>query len=284
MMHRIIFILFTAISFISKATNTDSIVAKLISLEYNYFLSNDEKVKTSIAFEKLNLKLTDSTFTEELTAEIERIDPEYLSHESKIKFYWNSTIVYYLKKEFFKSVYYIEKYNEIIHNKSINELLLYYLILTKTDVQKSINILNEIKIQANNSKVEKINNDSLLKCLSCMTEINHVKNLNKKIKLISSAIVPGSGLILNGNLLKGLTATSVNGLSAYFIYYLITKENYVNAFGWGFSMWLKFYSGNLKLTEKSIDIKRELLISDKAKTCENQLKLILSHYPINYIL
>jgi len=233
MTHRIIFILFTAISFTSKAKVNDSIVTKLIRLEQNYFLSIDEKEKTAIAFEKLNLKLLDSSFTDELSVEIERIEPEQLSNENKIKFYWNSTIVYYLKKEFFKSIYFIEKYNDMVDNKNINQLLLYYLILTKIDAQKSKNILNELIILTNNSNVENRNNDSLFQCLSCLSEINQVKNLNKKFKLISSAIVPGSGLILNGNLLKGITATSANALSGYFIYYLINKENYINALGWG---------------------------------------------------
>ena len=283
MMHRIIFIFFTAIAFINKANAEDSIVSKLLRLEKSYFSSADEKEKSAIAYEKLKIKLADSRYSDELMNEVERIDPEFLTTESQIIFYWNTSIVYYLKNDFYKSIYYIEKYLESISNKSINALLFYYLLLTKINLEKSKIIHDELieKVATENNLAQQ--NDSIFACLSCLSEINQVSLLNKKGKLISSAFIPGSGLIMNGNVLKGIKTTFINGLSATFIYYLIKKENYINALGWGFSMWLKFYSGNLKLTERSIDEKRNRIISKKAQECEKKLARILSIYPINYI-
>ena len=74
------------------------------------------------------------------------------------------------------------------------------------------------------------------------------KHLNRY--LISSAVLPGSGAALNGYVLKGVLSLGLVSASAYAVAKMVEYGLYLNAVLWGTGVGLKFYVGNINLTEK----------------------------------
>jgi hypothetical protein len=270
-MHRIIFTLISVILFILNLRGEDTIVAKLLSLEKIYYSTNNDSIKTTIALQKFNYLISYGLSNNQKKIELNRVEPTYLNTTRQRDFFWNASLVFLTAEEFSKSIYYYERYNEISKDTSEISLLLAALIYAKIQPDKANDAI------ANLSK-----KDSVFNCLNCLTEMIFEKKNYKKEKIICSAFIPGLGSMLNGNLLKGFTSTVLNTASITFVNYLVLNACYFNTLGWGVSLFLKFYVGNLHLTEKLIDIKSQNVISEKIKSCELSFSNVFSRYTIAY--
>jgi TM2 domain-containing membrane protein YozV len=238
-------------------------------LEKNYFTSTNNQEKTLIAFQKLNLLLLNNIQDEQSIIEIDRIESEYLSSSDQLIFFWNASLINYINKNNSKAVYWFERYQESSMDSSNETFLLSALIYSDYNSEKF-----------NVSLVELAKRDSIFNCLSCLKKEKKSNEKNKKIKIISSSIIPGLGMMLNGDVIKGITSTVLNASSIVLTNYLILNKSYFNALGWGFSLWLKFYTGNLKLTEKLIDKKQNNKLNEELNHCKIYWMKLLENYPI----
>jgi hypothetical protein len=268
-MRQIIFILLTITIFIPNLRAEDSLVFKLISLEKVYFTSKSNHEKTLIAFQKLKLLLLNNYLDEKCITEIDRIEEDYLPNFEKENFLWNASLINYINKNNSKAVYWFERYQEYTLDSSIESLLFSSLVYSELNNKKSIISLNQLA-----------KTDTSFNCLFCLNDEEYSNNKNKRIKIISSAIFPGLGMILNGNIIKGLTSTLLNTSSILFVIYSLKNKSYINAPGWGISFLQKFYTGNLKLTEKLIEEKQNIKYINKSNQCRKSWVKILENYPL----
>jgi len=270
-MRQIIFTFITATLFILNLNAEDSLITKLISLEKSYFLSDSNYEKTLIAYQKFNLLILNNVQDEQSILEIDRIEYDYLLSSEQIKFFWNAALINFLNDKKIKAIHFFERYQEISLDSSNEMLLLSALIYSD---------FNHIKSTV--SLVELSKRDTVFKCLSCLQKDEYANEKSKKLKIISSAFIPGLGMILNGDVIKGLTSTALNASSIILINYLILNQSYINALSWGFSLGLKFYTGNLKLTESLIDKKQNKKLKMESVYCKNKWQIILDNYPLKF--
>jgi hypothetical protein len=124
--------------------------------------------------------------------------------------------------------------------------------------------------------------DSIFMNLSKVIELEDFELKHKKFLLNSGLVIPGSGAIFNGNIVKGFTSLGLNTISFMAIRELVFEQMYVNAIGWGFNLFSKFYLGNLRMTEGLVEKKEQLKKNKLTSDCELILNDIFKKYPFEF--
>jgi hypothetical protein len=126
-----------------------------------------------------------------------------------------------------------------------------------------------------------VQSDSIFLNLDCFARVAVYERRHLNLYKLSSAIIPGSGIIMNGNAGKGILAMTLTAASVYGVVAMINAGVYINAALWGTGLGLKFYTGNIRLTEK-VFREKELKQKNKLATlCELKLEKVLEKYPVN---
>jgi hypothetical protein len=243
---------------------------QLMEMEKSIFLAKDSASKHELLVQKIQYLIESDSIDQKLQREIERVDPNYLSDSLREIFTWNAMLVSFFNKEISLTVYYIESFEKLSNEPSTGFLALKYLTYLEYDSSVAYQIQPIL-----------IAKDSIFLGLSCIEEIKEYEIRHKKFKQFAS-IVPGFGMMLNGNVGKGLISMSLNTATIFAISYLIKGNLIVNSIGWGTNLVTKFYLGNVNLTRKLID-KKELTQKNKlAQTCELKMEEIFNKYPLEF--
>ncbi|MCA0429795.1 MAG: hypothetical protein LCH32_04775 [Bacteroidetes bacterium] len=185
----------------------------------------------------------------------------------KEDYYWNNTLICLDNFNFTSATQNFNIYKLNFDSLSLNSNLLGYLTYVNYD-----------STQAKYYYQKLIKLDSNLACLNCFYKLINNKYKKGKGYMITSGIVPGSGLIAMGKPLKGLTSLALVGGSVFGIYSLIQNNLYLNALSWGLNFGLKFYVGQIKLTNKEYLKKQEKL----NKKCKSNYNSVLKKYFFDY--
>jgi hypothetical protein len=137
-------------------------------------------------------------------------------------------------------------------------------------------------VELNRNLAQISGRDTGLACLSCLNEVLRYERKHKKRYLISSVFVPGLGTALNGDAFKGMNSFLINGALAYGVYALCMSNDYIDALLVASSFGLKFYLGNLKLTNKVFSEKEAKIRSRMSESCSEKVEKILSKYPLGF--
>jgi hypothetical protein len=250
------------------AQNLDSSKYVLMQLEKDWYLSKSPVEKTKISFKRLQL----FTFNhleneEECLDECKRINSFFLSEHETQLFYWNAAIIYMIHADYVKSLEHIQRYKQLIPNTTMVSNLLELLAINKSPYD-SINVMQI------NPELKDLHN-----CLIYEEVMQQKKGRNY---ILSSYIIPGSGLILKGYYIKGATSFLLNSGGLYLLYILAKNNLYANAVGYSLLTLMKFYQGNLVYSQKVIakrDFKKQRGINEK---CHQQLEQLLMANPINF--
>lgn len=241
----------------------------LLAYEYRYFNTIEKEAKETALIGKINYYLRNNYTGKELFNEINRIDPGALEIRLKNKFLWNAALISYINNETAHARLYIEQYGDNSRDSSVDFHLLSLLINKYTDtvaVRKHLNFLAA--------------KDYLFAGLNCFYTISNYSRKHLNLYLLSSAIIPGSGTAMNGYPLKGLVSLAIMAGSVYGVVKLIEYGLYVNAVLWSTGVGLKFYTGNIRLTEQSFNRAESRKKNKLTNDCELTLKKILDKYPL----
>lgn len=271
-MHRIIInILFVLLctNFLSSQVDFKQ---QLLDLELARYQSSNDSLKSQLAFQKMGLYIDSNAHELALMDEIKRVESKYLDSSQQIAFYWNASVAAYLMDESYLFTHYIVEYKRRSQDSAIHLRLLEYLVFHLIDPDRGKRAFSDL-----------IDADSTLGCLSCLMEIQEFEIKNRWFKSNIGLVVPGLGLMLSGNILKGMTSVALNSLSFFAVRYLIQGSLYINAVAWGNNLFSKFYLGNLRLTEIMVN-KREIQKRQRlANECEPFVQMSLMKYPIHFI-
>ena len=250
------------------AQNLDSSKYVLMQLEKDWYLSKSPAEKTKISFKRLQL----FTFNhleneEECLDECKRINSFFLSeHESQL-FYWNAAIVNMIHADYVKSLEHIQRYKQLAHDSTMVSNLLELLAINKSPYDS----INAMQI---NKELKELHN-----CLIYEEEMQQKKGRNY---ILSSYIIPGSGMMLKGYYVKGATSLVLN-TGAFYLFYMLAKNAlYANAVGYSLLTLVKFYQGNLVYSQKLVskwNLKKQRIVNEK---CHQQLEQLLMANPINF--
>ncbi|MDP2385866.1 MAG: hypothetical protein Q8M29_05825 [Bacteroidota bacterium] len=268
-MVRIIYIWILVTVCTLKLFSQDSLSSELLRLEHKIYLCKNDTVKTEYIYDKLNCLLRSGITGSQTLNEINRIDYLLLNDSVLPEFYWNAAVILYINKESTSAYHYVSKYEDFKADSSIEFLLLKTLIVSKIDTALASSTLKKLGQY-----------DSGFSCLSCLVEINNYELKGKKLLVNASAILPGLGSMLNGNVLKGFTSLALTGSSVLLSYYLLQNKCYFNFVGLGVTFGYKFYTGNIRLTNKLVNEKEGRKKTELTKKCELSYKNILVKYPL----
>jgi hypothetical protein len=224
-----------------------------------------------LLLKKINLYLNANLWNEEVLAEVKRVRPRLIADSLvRAHFFWNAAWLSYLNSDDAGAVYHLRKYSEISSDTSLEFYLASVLIHKNTDTtlfQKHLQLL--------------VKHDTLFRSLNCFMEVYSYNRKHLNWYLLSSALVPGLGTSLNGYPLKGFVSLALSASSVYGVVKLVEYGLYINAVLWGTGVGMKFYTGNIRLTEASFYKAESSKKQKLASSCELLLETVLKKYPLN---
>lgn len=273
-MLRIIITVLLSQVFIKSLTSQISFQDRLLELEYALFKSNSDSVQAQIRFEKTMVYVRNNSLSKEAFIEFKRTDYKLLVDSSlKSKFLWNGALVSFLNNETYQALFFMDKYEQATQDTSVEKQFLHFLIQA-----------NYSQIEANNRIQKLVQSDTAFAQLTCILETQDYALKHKEFKKIMAYILPGSGLLLNGNYGKGITSMTLNTGTVFAVSWLLKQNLTFNAVAWGSNLIIKFYLGGINLTSKSIDNKEKSLQKKRANNCALLVNDLMTKYPLHYKL
>ena len=271
-MFRIITLLCIQLQFINYCYSQDSLTIQLLALEKDIFYSTSDTVKNSLMVQKMDLMMKNKSDNDLILKNCKRIDDQFIPDSvEKSRFLWNASVIAYLENDLYYALHAIKEYQIVSNDSSITCESLKFFIYSNYDTEKTKIIVSDL-----------IKRDSIFEAYECYSNAQSYEVRQVQLKKALSYILPGSGMVVNGNWTKGLLSMSLNSASALAIYYLISNQLYINSLAWGSNLIMKFYVGNINLTEKLINQKQVYRQKKLAKKCELSINDCLLKYPINY--
>lgn len=261
----VIILVLTSFLIKGQSAKTDS----LLFFEKLVFNSKSKVSRDSLLHEKLNFAIKHADLSSAYTTYLRLEKSGYRVFDKN--YYWNSTLLCLDNFNFSSAIQNYKLYRLNFDSISIHSNLLGYLVHVNYD-----------SILAKKYFRKMIQLDSSLTCMNCFYELLNKKAKNGTGYMISSGIVPGSGLIAVGKPLTGITSMALLGGMAYGVYSLVQSNMYINAINWSLNLGMKFYLGQIKLTKKEFDKKQNKKRSTLNKKCKANYLDVLAKYNLTY--
>ena len=246
----------------------NALLDSLLYYEHIFFKATSDSIKQRAIIKKINLYIKRGKVGPEVFSEIKRVSLNGMNF-NKSGFLWNAIIISYLNEENDYADYFLNEYKLLNADSSIHYNFLATLVYLKQDSALFKGKLNYLCTK-----------DTVFCSLSCLQDVIYYDKKNLKKYILASALVPGSGTILLGKVAKGLISTVIFAGSVVGIVALIQYGLYVNAALWSTGVGLKFYTGNIKLTQKTFEEKEKSKKNKLSNECKLILIKIMQKYPL----
>lgn len=267
-MRLLIILLLIAQSCFSSARAQMSYADSLLQLELIIYQSNGLQVDQN-KLNKVDFMIASDSIGGTIMNELSRINYKNLTDSIEIRALWNATLLSYMNENPELALVYWNRYEALTKDTTIECTLLGFLCSETRDKQLNDELFASL-IRRDASFVE-------LSPLHAPVK----ESKGTLIKKIGAFVLPGSGLIINGNVGKGILSLGLNTGTVFLVRYLIINNAYANAFLWGTNLISKFYLGGVRLTsieiEKKNKKKKRMRAQQRTRTLENSLK----EYPLN---
>lgn len=269
---RYLIVLLVSISAYNGFSQLDS--ARMFQYEFDYFFSKDSSVAREILAEKFNYAAKENCFDRSQLELLYRLRQHQWAETNSEVYYWNLALLAHVNGEFRAAWYAMEQYRKVkpIFNAP-REWLLYILISSQYTKESLEEALQGFKESA-------FYNGELL----CIEEQMQFEFKRKQGLVLMSYFIPGSGLLLNGNLGEGAGALILNGGIAIGITALLLNAAYFNAGLWLLTWVPKFYLGNVELTKRRIASKQQAKKNERTMECALIWKNVLEEENFRLLL
>jgi hypothetical protein len=271
-MYRSITLIYILLQFINSGYTQDTLSSNLLKFEKAIYYATSDTSSNRVLVEKMNFLIENKVDNKQILANSKRINRHLItSQDEKSRFLWNSCVAAYLENDLYYSLHCMKEYQLVTGDSSVECESLRFFIYTNYDKAETEQIISNL-----------IQRDSIFLAFkeyhnAQLYEVNY-----RGLKKIMAYVVPGAGMMLNGNFLKGFISLALNSASVSAIYYLVSRSMYINSIAWGSNLILKFYLGNVNLTDKLIEAKQGSKRKKLAKKCELSINECLIKYPIDY--
>lgn len=244
----------------------------LLLLEKKIYASSSDVERNTYCFEKFNVYIANKNYSADALQAAKRVKYDLLNDSvAQYRFLWNAAMVAHLNEEKYVAAHYIHQYTIVSGDSCIQTFLLAAIINNGFDsvaVSKAVRNLTAY--------------DKKFESLMCMNKIYAYTRKHKMFYPLASAIVPGLGSMLNGNVGKGFNSLVLSSASTYGVYALLQNNLYLNAIFWGTGVGLKLYVGNIKLTSKLVEEKELFKKNTLAVDCKCIFNKLSSDYPLEF--
>lgn len=267
----IVIILFRCISFLHAQSVTDSL---LFELEMKIYKETNHTAKTELLLQKLSIYFNQNNIAnQQVLNELERVEWALIKDTSILSsFFWNSSLAYFLNEKYQLAINSFNHYEEVIKNDTSIDAYFFKALIT----------INVDSVKFNECLKSCIQKDSSFIDMRCFYDVVNYEKKYRNAYLVSSAVIPGSGMLMLGKPRQGFTSLIINSASAYAVYALIQSNLYVNSIFWGIMLAQKFYVGGIKLTNKLFDEKEMKKQFQLSTNCRTSLDKLLLKYPLNF--
>lgn len=255
------------------AIGQEQFAMDLLQKESAFFYAKNDTLKQVFLVQKLRLHLKNNSLGKTAFDEVKRVRINALPDSLKAAFYWDVSVLAYLNHEEVYALNFLEKYTSFTRDTSVNVYVLNYLISYSSPSELSLAKWNKL-----------LATDTSLACLKCLEEVEAYQAKHKRLKTTLALLFPGSGLIANGNVGKGLISLALNAATFFALRFTIQQQVWLNAIMWGTNLGGKFYFGGYKLTSNKVILKESLERKKLATLCELNVLSVLERYPLNFQL
>lgn len=245
----------------------------LLQKEYAFFYAKNDTLKQVYLIDKLRLHMKNNSLGKTAFDEVKRVRVNALPDSLKAAFFWDASVLAYLNHEEDYSLSFLKKYTSFTRDTSVKVAVFTYLISYSTP--SDVSTTNWQKI---------VETDTSLACLKCLEEVEAYQAKHKKFKTTMALLLPGSGLMLNGNVGSGFISLALNAATFFALRFTIQQQLWLNTFLWGTNLGGKFYLGGFKLTSNKVMNKEALQRKKLATTCELHVLSVLERYPLTFKL
>lgn len=246
--------------------------ASMLELEQKIFSEENDSVRNELCLKKFNLSLTNFN-AQRSFFEMKRVNDNLISNISqKNNFLWNASLVSKLKGDFEYANIYFDQYLEATNDSNTNCLILGLLIKNENDTS----ILNAFEKQ--------FPQDSALACLNCLNAVKDFKMKRKGAYVKVSYLFPGLGTMMTGDFYNGFGSILTVCGSGVGMYYLISNNMYYGSAIWGYLLFWRFYTGNVRLAKTKVNNLEQKKKAKLADDCQQQIKALLKNNQIDFRL
>jgi hypothetical protein len=245
----IVLILINITSSFSQSVDADSL------LHFEWSIFKDSANTDRLLLSKFNYQLKEKDFSGAgITLKRIRYEPENFTRKD-IK---NALLLSVQINSGASAEFYFQEYWKRCDTSELQNHILGFLTYMNFDSLKANRFLKQVI--AKNTEYD---------CLDCFYKTLAMSEKGKFFYPVASALVPGSGLIFAGKPVKGFTSIFLTGV---FVAGSILMHQYflpVNLIGWNVSWGLRFYTGQIALTQKEANgniSRKKQKISDECKT------------------
>lgn len=220
----------------SNGNHNDSLAFELLKLEYSFFTAKNEDDRYQLLMQKvkLNLEQASPKLALQDLQRIEKLNPKVLSNHS---FYSHIQEILFGYALYNSCIEYLNK--DTLHGFEKNKSFLKAICLNEeTQFEELKNELRKVAFY--------LKKDTSL-VFQQLKNYDVVSTENKSVLL--QAILPGTGMINEGELKEGLTSFLLNGIFIGAPILLFKQKLYFTALSYGFFPFTKFYIGGIKHTK-----------------------------------
>lgn len=267
----IVIILFLCISFLHAQLVTDSL---LFELEKKIYKESNDTAKTELLLQKLSIYFNQNNIVNhQVLNELERVEWTLIKDSAVVSnFFWNSALAYLLNEKHQLALNSYNHYQEVAKIDTSIDACFFKALIT----------LNLDSVKFNECLKSCIQKDSSFIDMRCFYDVVNYEKKYRNAYLVSSVVIPGSGMLMLGKSRQGFTSLIINSASAYAVYALIQSNLYVNSIFWGIVLAQKFYAGGIKFTNKLFDEKEMKKQFQLSTNCRTSLDKLLLKYPLKF--
>lgn len=250
----------------------DSITIKMdtlsVAYEKRWLNAKNDSLKSNILLEKFKLHLQNQEVEKAIKLSY-RINEKHLSDSLLTNYYWNLSLAYLLNSNESSANYHLLNYESLSKDSSTQFLLFKWLCFRNYNQDLNVQLVQE-----------------LIQCDSIFLLLNdYIPSEELKSKSCwKSFLIPGSDLLLQGNVKEGIAALGINSLIGFSIYSMLRNRLWVNTVVWGTNLLGKFYFGQIRLAKKKSAETKGKLQNEKKHEFAKSYQNISIRYPLNYQL
>jgi hypothetical protein len=271
-MHRFIIAVYIGLCCIDTEAQDWPVFAE--QMERRMYEAPNDRARNAILLSKL-----DSAFhcedllaiREDVSRDLKRLNWDELSPVERNTAHWNGALLAYSAGEYNEARIHITKYQRLASDTSIHAQFLQMLIAIESD-----------SLLAGKLSTQLVGVDTGFVALNTILQKRWSKEQRSLPYVLVGALIPGSGLMAEGFVGKGLTALMLNSATGLALAAMIKANLYFNIATWGVMLVQKFYIGQLNLTSNLFRSRHPRKLAQQHEALNKELLLLLTKYPLQY--
>ncbi|MEN9639689.1 MAG: hypothetical protein RLZZ262_1558 [Bacteroidota bacterium] len=243
-------------------------------MEFRFMQCTDAECRSYVLAEKLDSAFHSAellNYAGDVLRDMNRLNLSLLTEEKSADLLWNAALLAYSTGAFSDARKWWKEYAAAHKETETESLFLGFLIDMELDSARALSHLNRL-----------IQRDSAFVPMKSLAYDRWKMEQPRKWYVLAGFLLPGSGLIAEGYVMKGITALILNSGVAIAVIALLRANLYFNVASWGLLLVQKFYLGHINLTRMLSYKAHPRRLAKKQDQYYNEIQGLLKMYPLEW--